>query len=359
MGPATVYFQPDLFWNSPRDMAWQTAIEVLVQGKFITIFAFLFGLGFAVQWERARDAGLARRRSLWLFLLGLAHALLLWFGDILHTYGLAGLATIPLLRRSENTILRWAVALYWFAVVLGLLFLAAISLGAKIPMPEPPTAAELADHVRIFSSGSVGEIFVRRAKDFAGIGAGFLFAFTRVLGMMLFGAWVWRRGILRDLDEHAALLRKVRNFGLTAGLAGNLAAVAIVKIFQPPFMAPTPVGLAVMIVLSLAVPVFAAGYACAVLLWFRTETGRRWLDPFRAVGRMALTNYLLQSLICTTIFYSYGFGLFGGVSIPTGVAIAVLVFAAQVPFSVLWLRNHDYGPMEALWRHLTYGAQSR
>ena len=102
-------------------------------------------------------------------------------------------------------------------------------------------------------------------------------------------------------------------------------------------------------------PALSFFYASAILLLFQRTAWQRHLAPLAAVGRTALSNYLLQSVICTTIFYSYGFGLYGRIGQPAGVALTFLIFALQIPVSVWWLRHFRFGPVEWLWRTLTYG----
>jgi uncharacterized protein len=355
LAPASVYFTPELFFHSSVDMAVQTGIDTLASGKFITIFSMLFGVGFAIQLDRAhargQDLTYYWRRSTWLLVFGLAHVVLLWFGDILHLYALAGFFLMLFRKHGNQSLLRWSFALYWVPMVFATGFLVASWLGARMPMPPPPTSAEIAGHFRIFSQGTPGEMLVQRLRDFAMLGAAIPFLGPRLLGTMLFGLWIWRRGVLGDLDGHRALLISVRNLGLLIGLPLNVVAIAIQRIFHPHPMAPSLAGWFQFLVMSVGIPALALGYACAILLWARPGN----LRPFAAVGRMALTNYLLQSLVCTTIFNAYGGALFGTTGLVAGLVVTFAVYGAQVPFSVWWISRYRFGPMEWLWRRLIYG----
>jgi uncharacterized protein len=110
-------------------------------------------------------------------------------------------------------------------------------------------------------------------------------------------------------------------------------------------------------VISIFGPLLTAAYIAGIALLMDRKPSLPILRPIASAGRMALTNYLAQSLIATTLFYGYGFGLAGEVGRLGTIVIALLIFAAQVVFSTLWLRSHRYGPMEWLWRSLTYGTR--
>jgi uncharacterized protein len=139
-------------------------------------------------------------------------------------------------------------------------------------------------------------------------------------------------------------------WGLGLGLPVNVAIVAV----QAQTDAMTALLLLTMS-LCLGGPILSLGYAAGVTLLFQRPAWARLLSPLAAAGRMALTNYLLQSIVCTTLFYGYGGGLFGRVGATGGLLIAIALYVLQIPFSVWWLRRFPYGPMEWLWRTLTYG----
>jgi len=135
------------------------------------------------------------------------------------------------------------------------------------------------------------------------------------------------------------------------GVAGN-AAFAVGGSFNP---SPTSVMQNVgAICLLIAAPAMSFFYASTIILLAQGEAWRRRLAPLAAVGRMALSNYLLQSLICTTIFYSYGLALFGKVRPSLGLLLTIIICLIQIPLSVWWLRRFQFGPIEWLWRSLTY-----
>lgn len=168
--------------------------------------------------------------------------------------------------------------------------------------------------------------------------------------------WAWRTGLLLNLSEKKPLLRRFRRWGFSIGLAGNAVTVAIQAIWRPDPFRMEPLGAALNLVASFAVPAMSLGYASALaLLYLGSADGRACLRPFGAVGRTALTNYLAQSAICTTIYNSWGFGLFGFVGPLAGLIPTVVLYAAEVGASVAWVRRFSFGPAEWLWRVLTYG----
>lgn len=355
--PLRAYFQPRLMWTWFPDQVAQGFVDWLVQGKFITIFATLFGIGFAIQMERAMARGLGvgfyARRMLVLLAIGLAHSFLLWWGDILVSYAVCGLLLLFFRKRTQRTVLVWGHILYWFLLVLfGGIYIAILN-GLEMPQP-PERPGGLAAIIQIYAQGSFREIFMMRAEEWA-MANSFIVGLTRVLGIFLFGLYLWRQGYLQHPSEHLEWWRRARRIGLWFGLLGNFAAVAIDWTYHPNLMMPSGPTVAIFTIQSFAIPALSLGYCATVVLLWMNPLWQQRLMPFTYVGRMALTNYLLQSLICTTIFYSYGLGLYGRVGPLADLFLAVLIYALQVPFSRWWLSGHRFGPMEWVWRRLTYG----
>lgn len=355
-------------FSSPGDPPAQTAVDGTVdrlilfvaQEKFKALFSFLFGLGLAVQMLRAEGRGapflpLYARRLCVLFLIGAAHFLLLWDGDILHDYALLGFVLLLFRRRSLNTLLVCAgVFLAIPLFVYGLTTYSSIT-GHVNPHLKSWIAYETGGddngaEERVYSHGTYAEMITHRAhelpRDLTPDSDD-----AYVLAIFLLGLYGGRRRIVHDISAHRPFIRRVQGWGLAIGLAGN-AAFAVGGSFDP---APTSVVQNVgRMCLVLAAPAMCLFYASTIVLLTQVETWRRWLAPLAAVGRMALSNYLLQSLICTTIFYSYGLALFGKVRPSLGLLLTIAIFLIQIPLSVWWLRRFRFGPIEWLWRSLTY-----
>jgi uncharacterized protein len=336
--------------------------EWLVIGKFYALFSLLFGIGFAIQIERLQQRGEGSgrylRRLLFLFLIGIAHILLLWMGDIVALYALMGAFLLLFRRLSDRAVIRWAIVLWlvpiaWSAAYhfLGFrpsdpLFGAAFGMlgSAGIDLSQGPIAIfsspVFLDHLRTHPA----EAIIRLADLL------YQMRFTKVLGMFLFGLWIGRRAIHARPEEHRALLRKVATWGLALGLPLSLAkAVLAMWPGDEPLIA-----FAAEVFYCLGTPTLALGYAAAfTLLWVRGRSAwTAWAAP---AGRMALTNYLMQTVLQSILFYGWGFGLVGRIGLALVVPISIALFALQIAYSRWWLLRFRFGPVEWLWRSLTYG----
>ncbi|HVG25763.1 MAG TPA: DUF418 domain-containing protein [Thermoanaerobaculia bacterium] len=357
-GPAATYFSPHLFWPALHDRIAQAFIDTFVQGKFIAIFAFLFGVGFAVQLERAdgrRFGWTYARRLLILLGFGLAHGLLIWFGDILLTYALTGFVLILFRKRRDKTLLMWASIAFLLPLLLITAGFIASRFGVKPPTPPPVTPEKLASLREIFAEGAWVDIQQQRMKDTLGNWAAFPFLFWRLLALFLFGVLTWRRRLLQPPAELLPRYRRVMAWALGSGVVLSIAATALRWMSGSTPSRLTPPGYAAMVLSWFGTVILATGYVCAVILLCNDAVWRARLRRFGCVGRMALTNYLLQSIVGTLIFYNYGLGFFGSVGPAVLLPLTVLLYAIQVAFSGWWLRRFRFGPAEWLWRSLTYG----
>ncbi len=345
------------------------AIYVLVQGKFITLFSLLFGMGFAVMLERAHARGgsggwLYVRRMLALLGIGLVHALLIWSGDILLTYALLGFVLLLFFRRTPVSRLpKWGVALALLPVLLTWLWAASITLAQQ----DPQAAAEMqkamsaqgsemsamAEAQRLaYGSGTYAEAVSQRAAD-TGMMLGFLVFFgPLVLGMFLFGSWFVRSGVMRDPGAHLPLFRRLLTLGFALGLP-----LMLWSTWTHPTMSFSEVSIGSAAAQSAAHAaniLMCLGYFAGIVLLMQQPTWAqrlRWMAP---AGRMALTNYLMQSVICTFVFYGYGLGYFERLPRAWQPLFVLAVFALQVVASRWWLSKFRYGPAEWVWRWLTY-----
>lgn len=332
--------------------------HVLVHGKFYSLFSLLFGIGVAVQVERAtaREAEFAprfRRRMTALMGIGLLHAVFLWSGDILTVYALMGLLMLPFLRLRQRALLAWALALLALPVVAYAAMLAA-------SMPDPFAALESGEGPPIleqvgaaFLDGSYASMLWGNAVLLAGrwVELFLTLRFPRVLGMFLLGFWLARRGVFRDAADHLPLFRRWLWAGVLVALPANLLLAALME--RVSYLPASWPGLLESAAYALGVPLLCLGYVGALAMLH--QRAGRLLTPFAAVGKMALTNYLLHSAVCVTLFYGIGFGLYGRVGLTTSLLIGLIIFAAQLPLSAWWLGRFNYGPVEWVWRQATYG----
>jgi uncharacterized protein len=359
-GPFAAYFDHSLMWTDPVSHAAQGFVDLFVSGKFITLFAFMFGIGFAIQMERAQARGLESirfyiNRLTALLLFGVVHAVFIWWGDILLPYAVMGFGLLLFREKSQATVLRWAITLYVYPTAVAGQMLALRLAGLPLPTPDPATPEELARIIGVYAGGSYASILQQNVAELGITLVAIVFFYPRILGIFLFGLWVWRAGIIRDLALRTALLRRCQIHGLWVGLVFNAATVALTEIYHPNPMTPSMAGFVANLTGSIGVPAGSLFYASTLALLWQSPVWRRRLMPFGAVGRTTLTNYLLQSVVCTTVFYSWGGALYGTVGPLAGLAITLPIYAAQVILTLVYLKRFRTGPMEWLWRRLTYG----
>ena len=360
---------PSLAAASPiYDQVTHFIVHFLIEGKFYSIFSFLFGVGFALQIARAEDRGdtnasVFKRRLGWLLVIGLLHAYLLWAGDILSVYALVGFVLLLFRRKSNESILRWAAVLVAVPVVTYvILYIAFVAFA-------PPDAIAGFDASQLerwnTSVREVGEggylqnVSGYNLQYIVGRNMGLIIQMRlpKILAMFLLGMYAYRRGVFQDVSAHRRLIRKVMVYGLALGVIGNVLMAALAG-NEAPFP-PSPAALIGVIGYAFGVPSLALGIIALVTLLWQKADWRRGLSYLAPVGRTALTNYLLQTVICVTIFYGYGFGMFGKVGALLATLTAVAIFLVQIAVSSLWLRYFAYGPVEWIWRQLTYRRRLR
>jgi uncharacterized protein len=352
------------------DRVADALIYILVQGKFYTLFSLLFGMGFAVMIARAHAAGrgfvpVYLRRTLALLAFGLAHALLVGSGDILTVYALIALLLLLFRNTPQSRLPKWGIALYLVPVVLMLAtgFLSTLAQGD--PQAAASMNAAFAEQGRImdeglqaqrqaYGSGSYAEAVAQRGEDlklFLGhVGSAMGW---QILGLFLLGAWFVRSGAIARPAEFPRLYARLRWLALPAGLAMVLASFALMPTMDFSRMdmaagAATALAMAASLLMCL-------GYAAWLVRGLQSPRWAGVLGLLAPAGRMALTNYLTQSIVCTLVFYGYGLGYFEQLSRAWQVPFVLALFALQVAFSHWWLGRFRYGPAEWLWRTATYG----
>lgn len=345
---------------SGLDLAAAWTVHVFVAGKFWILFSLLFGMGFAVMAARVdAQGGFAPRylrRLAFLLVIGLAHALLQWVGDILHTYAVAGLLLLCLVRLQPLTQLVLGLTLYGGLCLLMLL-------GAVFMWLVPDAAGSLqaaaADNLRagvqasaIYANGTFSQVTAQRAADLATLAPNNLMVVPMALGVFLIGSWLLRSGRMRDAVAHRGFFVRLALGCLPVGLAITLLAAWLGTSF--PAGAQDGRDMLAMTLQMLGALPLSLGYLALMVLAWQVPSGQRVLKALAPAGRMALTLYLMQSLLASLAFYGYGLALWGRVS-PAGLlAFAVAVFAVQVLLARWWLARFRYGPVEWLWRWVTY-----
>ncbi len=351
---------------------WADALVfVLVQGKFYTLFSLLFGMGFAVMMSRAQGASrpftrLYLRRTVALLAIGLLHALLVWSGDILTTYALLALPLLLFRDTPQSRLPKWAIGLY----LLPVLMIGAMGALGSLAQLEPTAAAEMEKAMaaqgqamaqviqsqrEAFGSGTYLEAVARRAQDLK-LFLGYLLVMgTQLLGLFLLGAWFVRSGAIAEPARFPRLYWRLRWIALPLGLALVLVAAWLLPTndfsrLDLEWGMATGMALVGSVLMSL-------GYAAWVIRGLQSPAAARWLEWLAPAGRMALTNYLLQSIVGTLVFYGYGLGQFEQLSRAWQIPVALAFFALQVVLSHWWLSRFRFGPAEWVWRSLTYGGR--
>ncbi|MEW6252144.1 MAG: DUF418 domain-containing protein [Planctomycetota bacterium] len=409
--PQQVWALREPWWSSGPDRAAVWLTNAFASGKFYALFSLLFGLGLYLQMQRLeargrRFVGLYARRLLVLLGFGVAHIVLLWYGDILTLYALLGWVLLALRKRSNALVLGLAAAVYLLPLLyiggqaVQALYLtgttgSAATEGSAAVVDANATPADAEDQfddgrdeawaameqeqaeyelaeqsaareqqhatmvqeirriIDVYRDGTFGEVVRQRLADERYSLYSVALMAPVVLAMFLAGLYVGRRGILHDPAAHRRLLLVLAYIGLPLGLAVNMGYATFFNWAQAQgwlwnLQVPTQA------CYQLGMPLLTGGYAAALVLLAQRAAWQQRLAPLAAVGRMALTNYLLQSVVCTTVFYSYGLGWYGQVSPARGMLLALAIYAAQVPLSLWWLGRFRFGPAEWLWRTLTY-----
>ncbi len=330
-----------------------------VQGKAQALFSMLFGLGFAIQLQRAQARGADfevryLRRLAVLLVFGFANLYVLWLGDILHAYAIGGLALLAMRGLSNR-------ALVVLGLALSVLCWPALD-AAALWAPKGHVArmfetwdAGVEPRFVAWTQGGYGAYLANNVysnwHEYLGTIALPLLV-GQVIGRFALGYWIARKGWLQDVAANAAGFRRVLPWLLAGGLVlclpSKLPMVA-------PFEWEGVPELMVQLLDFLGQVVLAGGYAAALALWSLSEGGRRWLGGVADVGRMALTQYLLHAFVYIGVFSSAGLGWLPHMGAAAVLGVSVVFFAMQVASSRWWLARFSFGPMEWLWRWLTYG----
>jgi uncharacterized protein len=331
--------------------------QVLVDGKFYSIFSLLFGIGFGLQLARGGEAALPRfkRRLRILLAIGAVHAVLIWAGDILMLYALLGFTMPWFARKSDRQLLKWVLILFALPTLLyvvGLAVWAAVGPAAVEAQSLSAMPAKLLAIFGAMGTGGVKDAFVGNLVMLAGRWAD-LFAtvrFPKVLGMFVLGLWTMRAGLALQPSAHRAILVRWILLGLGLGLPANLLAAWAGEHW--PYLPPTAGGLLGVVMQAVGVPMLALGYAATVGLVVVDR--RRLIGVFAPVGRMALTNYLMHSVICILLSRGFGLGLWWRIGASWAMVVAAAIIIVQIPVSAWWLSRFRFGPAEWAWRRLTY-----
>lgn len=319
--------------------------------KFYPIFCFCFGYGFAVQvrgWKRRAEDASSRwlRRMGFMVVMGVLHGVFVWFGDILARYALTGLILSRHINSGPRALLK--AARFWLMVTLAITLFYAL-----IPAPDDVSAsvpAEILAAKSVYENGGYWQITVQRAKDFFLILTSFMFVFPQAMLLFLLGALAANMGWLANPARHRAWLIKVFLFALVIGLPVNILYTADALARTSDFSAAFGFRAALV---STAVPIFSFVTIAGFALMSITNIGARIIALLAPAGKLALTNYLLQSVAMSTLLYGYGFAMGKQFKQAELLALSIAIFMVQLVLSHIYLRFFQQGPFEWLWRRWT------
>lgn len=360
--PGSAYLNPTAYGNleGANFIVWLGS-HLFADQKFMSVFSMLFGAGVLLFCESAEKKGnpvraLHYRRTFWLLVFGLSHGYFLWYGDILFSYAMCGFIIYLFRKKSVKALLSAAFAFTFIGSAYSLF------MGMSIPyIPEDgikglmdawaPTqeslnkelAAVLGNYQQIFGF-RLEETFFMQTYVFLTM---FLW---RATGMMLLGMAMFKSGFFH-LKWSSSRYKKVAVLSFIVGILLTVNGVTqnLENAFSLQYSMFT--GSQFNYWGSILV---AVSYASLIMLWVKHGGLQKLQARFGAIGKTAFSNYILQTLICTTIFYGYGLGLFGEFERWQQLILVIAVWAVQFCLASFWLNKFAFGPLEWLWRSLTY-----
>jgi len=350
------------------DHALSWTQQWMLDGRFYSLLTLLFGIGFGIQLTRA-DLQAVDLRSMYyrrtaaLLVIGIVHGTLIYHGDILTLYALVAFALVMFRTASTKRTLVAALLLFFIGtlIVREAMFLS----GLRFWMPD--SAGESA---AVYAHGSWLQIESARIGGYLQkLGRFGLVLYVTILASFLVGLWSVKSGYVRRVFDEPRSTRRLLAVALGATAIGyamshwlgtvwphTQAPADYIPAFPFPYFQLNMLRMLVLGPFYEATVVGGAvASACVLLLIWQRPRGKRLLRPLAATGRMALTTYLTQSIVCTLLFYSYGLGWYGSVGFTGMLLINLILFGFQMAASTWWLARFRYGPAEWLWRTLTYG----
>lgn len=342
------YIDPYTWFDGEGNQTTFTIIDIFIQASFYPLFSMLFGYGLAMQFMKAQKKQqpfmpLAVKRLAVLLVFGIIHAFLIWYGDILITYAIAGFLLIGMLRLHPGWLLGLGALIYTVPhALLLLLMFVAVSIDPNFYTGIQEVQSSLA----AYPTGTFAEIFSQRFDDwmYSNNPMNYIILIVTILPFAMAGAAAAKWQLIEKTKQYWKIWMALAIIPFAIGLLlksapyifkANYAFIYLQDIFGGPLL--------------------AISYAAIIALIAQHAKIRKVLNPVAKAGRMSLTTYISQSIIATFIFYSYGLGLYGQVNLVTGTLMAFGIFAIQLIFAEIWLTKFRQGPLEMLWRKITYG----
>ncbi|SEL28331.1 DUF418 domain-containing protein [Parapedobacter koreensis] len=342
----------------------QLLIQLFVRGQFYTLYSFLFGFGFymimnrnlARGWEGQR---IFRRRMWILLLFGVIHATVFWFGDILHKYAILGFTLPYFYAKSPRQIINWIGGIAGATILISIV--RTVLFGSNEGNSQEMDAV-IDQVVQTWQHGSFFDVL-----NMQKLGVAMLWFMDAQHGftglahyeiMFLLGLLAGKGEVFLRIPELKGILRTwTFRLLLVAFLFKLVASAEVLRLHWLPDSLHHYETLIYSLSRFIGTPLLTIGYLMLFILLAGNSSSAlaRWIAN---AGRLGLTNYLMQTLLCMLLFYGYGVGLSGSLTLLEAVGVAFLIYIFQLVYSTIWLRYYEMGPMEGLWRRLTYPRKS-
>ncbi|GAA0301091.1 uncharacterized protein GGQ92_001414 [Gracilibacillus halotolerans] len=346
--PYFLYGDGQNMWGPNQSTLWQSIIDIFVQASFYSLFSFLFGFGMYIIYSNLQAKQIEKPNTILvkrLFILlgiGMIHAFLIWHGDILISYAIIGFLLLLFMKQSNTSLLVWSLCLMLIPTVMlsALLFLAT----ALAPNESLIQQAAVEASFQNYGNGSWGDILGQNMTDWLYANNPFqlFFIICNLLPIFLLGLMFARNKWLHDIQGNKKFLMKIWLITLGLFILFKAGPYAIGNPFWFSLFQDSIGGTASAIFYCISIA-FIYSYA------------KQFFDLIGNVGKMALSNYLFQSIISVFCFYSIGLGWYGELSMEQTLVFVLVVYILQVILSTLWLKRFERGPVEWIWRRLIYG----
>jgi uncharacterized protein len=336
-------------------------LDIIITAKFYTLFSFLFVTGFYIQLSKHTEDSTDflktyRRRLFILLVIGAVHSLI-WFGDILLSYAIIGFILILFRNVKSKNLLRWSICILLLPFLIDLILLpffqtpATISFNTTTSMVHvnyPDMTPEAV--INTYQNGSVADIFLLNFHNLVWKYMGYFPSgqYFTLFGIFLFGYYLASIGFFTEKSKPILLLIISLIIGLLATFSARILGGSLYR------WPPTLANILFKFLLLIGQIFMCISYITCIYKIVQTSIGKRILKYLIPMGRMALSNYLFQTIIMIVIFFNFGFNLFGRIGLIQTMGIAILILAIQIIFSNIWLKHFRFGPFEWLWRSLTY-----
>lgn len=339
------------WFSEAQDIILQQLLDIYVQSSFYPLFSMLFGYGLAMQFLKTKQTGanfyrFAPKRMVLLFVVGMLHAILIWWGDILATYAFCGLFLIALMRLPAKWLLTLAV------VVNGLyhaLILTMYKASGMFSMPTDSMSVgieAIQSAIAAYGVGTWSDAFAQRLVDLSIQMSPFMWisSLFTILPYMLIGAALAKWRLIERAKEKLIIWFVLAIVGIGVGIYVKSLPIAGAQTFGNEYLQ-----------VYIGGPILGLGYIAVVTLLTQLPVMAKLLTPVAKAGRMSMTLYIMQSVVCTALFYHWGFSLYGEVDVQMGIYIALAIYVSQLLIAELYFTKFKQGPLEAAMKRFTYG----